>query len=193
MMGKINLHSHEFAKDYKTWNSYYNYMLVSFYVTRISKQCARFNQSFPDNMVFLALCTNKFVETKEPTRATMGRNFTDTRFVEDTYYNTAKYIYEHRSESFEDKMAIKQYLKNESRCIPKSWALSYVVEAIETSDLETFKKCLHKIKSLPWHQAMSANNSQHDAYCLWNDPLNPNWKWPTEDKYKPFDWHGVDL
>ena len=89
----MNLHSQQFAEDYEKWDSYYNYMLVSFYVTRISKQCARFNEQFPYSLNFQVFGTNKFVLTKESNRATMGRNFDDTHFVEDTYYNVARYIY----------------------------------------------------------------------------------------------------
>ena len=51
----MNLHSQKFAKDYEKWDSYYNYMLISFYVTRISKQCARFNEQFPYHLNFQGL------------------------------------------------------------------------------------------------------------------------------------------
>ena len=46
----LHLAEQSFAKDYKSWHNYYNYMLTAFYVTRISKQCARFKQQFPDNV-----------------------------------------------------------------------------------------------------------------------------------------------
>ena len=155
----MNLHSQKFAKDYEKWDSYYNYMLVSFYVTRISKQCARFNERFPYHLNFHVFGTDKYVLTKESTRATMGRNFDDTHFVEDTYYNVARYIYKHPNE---DKQSIKQYLLDEGRCIPKAFAMQYIIGAIETSDLEAFKLCLNKLRIIKWNEAMT------DGIARWN-------------------------
>jgi len=156
----MNLNGEQFAKDYFKWSAYYNYMLVSFYVTRISKQCARFDKPFPWNVNFYSLHTDKYVLTNESNRATMGRNFDDTHFVQDTYYNIARYIYNHPNE---DKQSIKQYLLDEGRCIPKAFAMQYIIGAIETSDLEAFKLCLNKLRIIKWDEAMTNGVSKWDV------------------------------
>jgi hypothetical protein len=168
----MNLHSQQFAEDYEKWDSYYNYMLVSFYVTRISKQCARFNEQFPYSLNFQVFGTNKFVLTKESNRATMGRNFDDTYFVQDTYYNVARYIYEHPNE---DKQSIKQYLLDEGRCIPKAFAMQYLIGAIEASDQVAFKRCMIKLRTIPWNEAFTLEK---------NNKLVPRWN---------VTWDGLDL
>ena len=155
----MNLNNEQFAKDYGRWSSYYNYMQSCFYVTRISKQCARFPTQFPWNMNFWSLNTDKFVLTKESNRATMGRNFDDTHFVQDTYYNVARYIYNHPNE---DKQAIKKYLIKEGRCVPKAFAMQYVIGAIEASEPETFKLCMNKLRIIKWDEAMT------DGRSTWN-------------------------
>jgi hypothetical protein len=156
----MNLNGEQFAKDYIKWSAYYNYMLVSFYVTRISKQCARFDKVFPWNVNFHSLHTDKYVLTKKSNRATMGRNFDDTHFVQDTYYNIARYIYNHPNE---DKQSIKQYLLDAHRCIPKAFAMQYIIGAIETSDLEEFKLCMNKLRIIKWDEAMTNGVSKWDV------------------------------
>lgn len=150
----LHLAEQSFAKDYKSWYNYYNYMLTAFYVTRISKQCARFKQRFPDNVNWQALYTDKFVLTNESTRATMGRNVTDTHFVEDTYYNIAKYIHDHPEDN---KQSIINYLAHEHRCIPKAFAMQYIIGAMEASDLETLQKCINKVRTIHWGDAYTNN------------------------------------
>ena len=146
----MNLHSQKLAEDYGNWNAYYNYMLVSFYVTRISKQCARFNIAFPYRVNFQALHTDKFVLTNSSNRATMGRNFNDTHFVQDTYYNISRYIFEHPND---DVQLIKDQLVDNNRSQRKPFAMQWMIGAIEASDLETFKNCMDKILAIEWDEA----------------------------------------
>ena len=80
-------------------------------------------------------------------------NLHSQQFAED-YEKWARYIYEHPNE---DKQSIKQYLLDEGRCIPKAFAMQYLIGAIEASDQEIFKKCMNKIRTIPWGQAMTNN------------------------------------
>lgn len=146
----LNLHSQKFAKDYGEWNSYYNYMLVSFYVTRISKQCARFNITFPYSVNFQSLYTNKFVLTNKSNRATMGRDFNDTNFVQDTYYNIARYIYKHPNDN---KQPIIQYLVDNNRSKKKPFAMQYLIGAIEAGNIAEFKNCMDKVRKIEWDES----------------------------------------
>ena len=170
----MNLDNEQFAKDYNPWSSYYNYMQSCFYVTRISKQCSRFKRNFPWNMNFWSLNTDKFVLTEESNRATIGRNFDDTHFVQDSYYNVARYIFRDRYNnpkfSFNDKevqdlnkQAIKNYLIKKGRCVPKAFAMQYVIGAIEASDIETFDLCMGKIRIIKWDEAMTDGLSKWDV------------------------------
>ena len=149
----MNLHLAEqsFAEDYRNWSKYYNYMLVAFYVSRISKQCSRFDQLFPHNVNWQSLYTNKFVLTKESNRATMGRNVTDTHWVEDTYYNIARHIYTNSISRDNNEMV--SYLDTNGRSINKSFALQWIIGAIEASDKSTLIMCLKQIRNIKWDEA----------------------------------------
>lgn len=149
----MNLHLAEqsFAEDYRNWSKYYNYMLVAFYVSRISKQCSRFDQLFPHNVNWQSLYTNKFVLTDTSTRATMGRNVTDTHWVEDTYYNIARHIYTNSISRDNNEMV--SYLDTNGRSINKSFALQWIIGAIEASDKSTLIMCLKQIRNIKWDEA----------------------------------------
>jgi hypothetical protein len=147
----MNLHLAEqsFAEDYRNWSKYYNYMLVAFYVSRISKQCSRFDQLFPNNVNWQSLYTDKFVLTNESTRATMGRNVTDTHWVEDTYYNIARHIYTNDT----NKEVMTQYLIDSGRSKKKPFAMQWIIGAIEASDKSTLIMCLKQIRNIKWVEA----------------------------------------
>jgi len=145
----LNLAEQSFAEDYGTWSEYYNYMLVAFYVTRISKQCSRFDQIFPHNVNWQSLYTDKFVLTNKSTRATMGRNVTDTHWVEDTYYNIARYIYTNDTNNKE----MTQYLIDSNRSKKKPFAMQWIIGAIEASDKSTLIMCLKQIRNIEWNEA----------------------------------------
>ncbi len=147
----MNLHLAEqsFAEDYRTWSEYYNYMLVAFYVSRISKQCARFNQLFPHTVNWQSLYTDKFVLTVRSNRATMGRNVTDTHWVEDTYYNIARHIYTNDT----NKEVMTQYLIDSGRSKKKPFAMQWIIGAIEASDKSTLIMCLKQIRNIKWDEA----------------------------------------
>ena len=146
----MNLPSQQLAEDYSKRDPYYNYMLICFYVTRISKQCARFNERFPYEINFHQILTDKYVLTTEPTRATMGRNFDDTHFVEDTYYNIARYIYKHPNDN---KQPIIQYLVDNNRSKKKPFAMQYLIGAIEAGNIAEFKNCMDKVRKIEWDEA----------------------------------------
>ena len=147
----LNLAEQSFAEDYGTWSEYYNYMLVAFYVTRISKQCSRFDQIFPHNVNWQSLHTDKFVLTNESNRATMGKNVSDTHWVEDTYYNIARTIFE--NPNGDTDATIKQYLIDAHRSTKKSFAMQWIIGAIEASDKSTLIMCLDKIRNIQWEEA----------------------------------------
>ena len=173
----MNLNGEQFAKDYHKWSAYYNYMLTSFYVTRISKQCARFDKVFPWNVNFHSLHTDKYVLTKESNRATMGRNFDDTHFVQDTYYNIARYILNHPDE-FNQEFA--EYLTKSAKSVPKAFAMQFLIGALEATTPREFVRCLDNMRIIPWEASMDNNNVSR-----WNGDDNPNWK-PTSEKEIPF-------
>ena len=175
-----DLNSQIFATDYSARHDYYNNMLVSFYETKIAKQCARFDVAMPHRLEFVCLKTDKFLLTTESNYATMGRNFTDTHFVQDRYYNAGKYIYEHPKENKED---IRDHLHSSHRCVPKAFALQFVVEAIETDNADTFNKCINKINQIPWEEAISLNKFDQKL-ALWDNKRNPNWEWEVNENEK---------
>ena len=93
MINDLGLQNQQLVDDYKQWDAYYNHMLTKFYVEKLAKQCVHYGKEFPRNVDWSSLHTNKFVMTKDKTVATMGVNFRATHFVEDTYYNISKYIF----------------------------------------------------------------------------------------------------
>jgi hypothetical protein len=148
----LNLAEQSFAEDYGTWDKYYNYMLVAFYVTRISKQCSRFKKQFPHNVNWQSLYTDKFVLTVKSNRATMGRNVTDTHFVEDTYYNIARHIYNNVLNDINEE-EMRQYLINNNRSKKKPFAMQWIIGAIEASNEQQFNECIRQISSIHWNES----------------------------------------
>lgn len=146
----LNLHDQQYAEDYGKWSVYYNYMQVCFYVTRISKQCARFNRSFPWSVNWQSLHTDKFVLTNSSNRATIGRNFNDTHFVQDTYYNPSRFIFNHPDAN---KIAIKHELQKNNHSNKKPFAMQYIIGAIEASDKAIFLGCMQQIGSIDWSES----------------------------------------
>jgi len=167
------LNSQVLATDYGLHYDYYDNMLISFYETKLAKQCARFDVDMPHRLDFLSLKTDKMLLTTESNNATIGKNFTNTHFVQDRYYSAGKYIYEHPNKNKED---IREYLKISKRCVPKAFALQFVVEAIETDNADTFNKCINKINQIPWEESINTNKFGRKS-VLWDNQLNPNWKW----------------
>jgi len=152
MINDLKIEEQKYADDYSNWDQYYNWALMCFYVQRLSKQCHRFkvpNACF--NINPYALLTDKFVLTDSSNRATITRNIKDTHWVEDTYYRISRYIYNNPNE---DKGSMVQYLLNTNRCIPKAFAMSYLVGAIEATEVEELQRCVNKIKTINWQDAM---------------------------------------
>jgi len=141
----------KFTDDYSEWHHYYDTALVSFYVQRLSKQCQRFNiPNVCNNFYSWAILTDKFALTDTSNRATITRNVKDTHWVEDSYYQIARYIYNNPDQ---DKQMIKQYLSITERCVPKAFAMQYLVGAIEATEVETLQLCVDKIKTVRWKEA----------------------------------------
>ena len=147
MIQDLNLEKQELDNDYKLWKNFYDYQLVSFYSTLLSKQCWRFEVPFPYNLNFHSLLTNKFVLTDTSNRATITRNIKDTHWVEDTYYQISRYIYNNDT-SDEDV----EYLINCNRSKRKPFAMQWLVGAIEASTKEELDNCVYKIKGIQWSE-----------------------------------------
>ena len=142
----LKLESQQFADDYREWNMFYNYELQCFYVRKLSQQCYRLNTPFPYNIDFRSLHTDKFVLTTTSNRATITRNISDTHFVEDTYYQIARYIY--NNDINEQEMI--QYLIDNGRSKSKPFAMQWIVGAIEATTEEEIKKCMQHIRNIQW-------------------------------------------
>ena len=48
---------------------------------------------------------------------------------------------------------IKKYLSITERCVPKAFAMQYLVGAIEATEVETLQLCVDKIKTVRWKEA----------------------------------------
>jgi len=148
MIQDIELDKQELDNDYKLWNNFYDSQLVSFYATRLSTQCWKFKIPFPHNLNFHSLYTNKFVLTDITNHATVTRNIKDTHWVEDTYYQIARYIY--NNDINEQEMI--QYLIDNNRSKKKPFAMQWLVGAIEASTKEELNNCVQKIKGIQWSE-----------------------------------------
>lgn len=146
MIQDLKLEEQNIAKDYSQWHTYYNYSLICFYVTRLAKQCHRLNKPFPLYIDFSSLHTDKFVLTDTSSRATITRNIKDTHWVEDTYYQIARYIYNNEV----NKEEVMQYLIDNKRSKTKPFAMQWLVGAIEASTAEQLQKCLNEMRSIKW-------------------------------------------
>jgi len=147
MIQDLKLEEQELDNDYKLWDNFYNYQLVSFYASLLSKQCWKFQVPFPSNLNFHSLYTNKFVLTDIPNRATITRNIKDTHWVEDTYYQISKYIY---NNDVNDKDV--EYLISCNRSKLKPFAMQWLIGAIEASTKEELDNCVYKIKGIQWNE-----------------------------------------
>jgi len=145
----LKLEEQQFADDYSEWSMFYNYELTCFYVRKLSQQCYRLNTPFPHNINFRSLHTNKFVLTTTSNRATITRNISDTHFIEDTYYQIARYIYNNDI----NEQEMKQYLIDNNRSQKKPFAMQWIVGAIEASDKSTLIMCLKQIRNIKWDEA----------------------------------------
>ena len=182
MIDKLQLHSQQYAEDYGSWAKYYEYMLICSYVTRLSKQCLRYHRAFPFYINFQTFATDKYVLTEESNGATIGRNVADTHFVQDTYYNIARYILNHPDE-FNQEFA--EYLTKSAKSVPKAFAMQFLIGALEATTPGEFVRCLENMRIIPWDASMDNNNVSR-----WNGDDNPNWK-PTSEKEIPFKAFGI--
>lgn len=148
MIQDLKLEEQKLDNDYKSWHHYYNYQLISFYATRLSKQCWRLEVPFPYSLNFGSLLTDKFVLTDTSNRATITRNITDTHWIEDTYYQIARYIY--NNDINEQEMI--QYLIDNNRSKKKPFAMQWLVGAIESSTKEELNNCVQKIRGIQWSE-----------------------------------------
>jgi len=148
MIQDIKLDEQELDNDYKLWNNFYDYQLVSFYATRLSRQCWKFEIPFPRSLNFHSLYTDKFVLTDITNNATITRNIKNTHWVEDTYYQIARYIYNNNINEEE----VKQYLIDNKRSKTKPFAMQWLVGAIESSTKEELNNCVQKIKGIQWSE-----------------------------------------
>lgn len=144
----LKLEQQQFADDYSEWSMFYNYELQCFYVRKLSQQCYRLNTPFPYNIDFRSLYTDKFVLTTTSNRATITRNISDTHWVEDTYYQIARYIY--NNDINEQEMI--QYLIDNNRSKKKPFAMQWLVGAIESSTKEELNNCVQKIRGIQWSE-----------------------------------------
>jgi len=146
MIQDLKLEEQNIETDYGKWNKYYNHSLTCFYATRLAKQCYRFNKPFPLYIDFSSLHTDKFVLTDTYTHATITRNIKDTHWVEDTYYQIARYIYNNEV----NKEEVMQYLIDNKRSKTKPFAMQWLVGAIEASNVEQLQTCLDEMRSIEW-------------------------------------------
>jgi hypothetical protein len=146
MIQDLKLEEQQLADDYHAWNMFYNYELQCFYVRKLSQQCYRFNINFPRNINFNSLYTDKFVLTNSSNRATITRNIKDTHWVEDTYYQISRYIY--NNDINDDEMI--QYLIDNGRSKSKPFAMQWIVGAIEATTGEEIKNCMQHINNIKW-------------------------------------------
>ena len=144
----LKLEDQQFADDYSKWSMFYNYELTCFYVRKLSQQCYRLNTQFPHNIDFRSLYTDKFVLTTTSNRATITRNISDTHWVEDTYYQIARYIYNNDI----DEQEMIQYLIDNNRSQKKPFAMQWIVGAIEATTEEEIKNCMHHIYNIKWNE-----------------------------------------
>jgi len=79
----------------------------------------------------------------------MGVNFRATHFVEDTYYNISKYIFNNKI--YADK--VQEYLVKNGRSKIKPFAMQYLIGAIEAENKTTFEACYDKIKQIEWNES----------------------------------------
>ena len=147
MIQDLKLEKQELDNDYNLWDNFYNYQLVSFYATLLSKQCWRFEVSFPSNLNFHSLYTNKFVLTDTSNRATITRNIRDTHWVEDTYYQISRYIY---NNDISDEEI--EYLARHNRSKQKPFAMQWLIGAIEASTKEELDNCVNEIIDIHWSE-----------------------------------------
>lgn len=144
----LKLEDQQFADDYSKWSMFYNYELQCFYVRKLSQQCYRLNTQFPHNIDFRSLYTDKFVLTTTSNRATITRNISDTHWVEDTYYQIARYIY--NNDINEQEMI--QYLIDNNRSKKKPFAMQWIVGAIEATTEEEINNCMQHINNIKWNE-----------------------------------------
>jgi hypothetical protein len=149
MISDLGLQDQRLVEDYEQWDAYYNHMLTKFYVEKVAKQCVHFGKEFPRNVDWTSLHTDKFVLTEQKTIATMGVNFSATHFVEDTYYNISKYIFNNKI--YADKL--QEYLVQHKRSKIKPFAMQYLIGAIEAKNKTTFEACYNKIKQIEWSES----------------------------------------
>ena len=155
----LHLDRLEFASnsEYQNWSKYYDTLLEAFYIPRLSQQSYRFNEvefpwlgSLKNN--WKSVYTDHFLVTDQfNERSTVGRDITDTYWVEDVYYNIARCIYHNTMmERGEDDATIRQYLLDSKRSQWKPFSMQWLVGAIEADDKETFNYCLKKIRQVTW-------------------------------------------
>lgn len=147
MIQDLKLEEQKLDDSYHKWDSFYNYQLVSFYATRLSKQCWRFGVPFPYSLNFRSLYTDKFVLTDSSNRATISRNIEDTHWIEDTYYQISRYIY--NNDISEEEI---EYLADNNRSKRKPFAMQWLVGAIEASTKEELDNCVQKIRGIQWSE-----------------------------------------
>ena len=148
----LHLEDQKFAREYPKYSLYYNTMLESFYITRLAKQCYRYDHHFPRNIRWRSVYTDHFLLTDQfSERSTIGRDIDDTYWVEDVYYNIARSIYHNTmTAGGEDDDTIKEYLAKNRRSRLKPFSLQWIVGAIEADTYQKFNYCLSKIREVSW-------------------------------------------
>ena len=86
--------------------------------------------------------------TTTSNRATITRNISDTHWVEDTYYQIARYIYNNDI----DEQEMIQYLIDNNRSQKKPFAMQWIVGAIEATTEEEIKNCMQHINNIKWNE-----------------------------------------